>query len=176
MLDVSSRSGRQLKNIKIITEWGFRLEGTSKITSFQSPWHGQGRLPLDQIAWSSIQFGLEHSQGIFIGVGPCESRKCECNMEGILDVFNKGQCWWKRRQAKQSKIWTEPTPTVRYHALNTICDQTATALSSVYNGCFNQTQNMESQSYTENTRDKLAVSTLSALCCTRIFTSIPVTL
>lgn len=135
MLDASSRSGSQLKNIKSITEWGFRLEGTSKIMFFQSSWHGQGYLPLDQIAWSSIQPHLEHFWGIFIGVVPCELRKCKCKMEGILDVFKKGQCWWKWRE---SQIWIEPHLMVGYHQLNTIFDQTATALSSVNNGYFKQ--------------------------------------
>jgi len=43
-------------------EW-IGLEGTLKIIWFQSPCHGQGHLPLDQGAQSSIQPGLEHFQG-----------------------------------------------------------------------------------------------------------------
>jgi len=39
------------------------LEGTLKIIWFQPPCHEQGRLPLDQVAQSSIQPGLEHCQG-----------------------------------------------------------------------------------------------------------------
>jgi len=45
-----------------ITEW-FGLEGTLKIIWFQLPCHGQGHLPLEQGAQSSIQPGLEHFQG-----------------------------------------------------------------------------------------------------------------
>jgi len=41
-----------------ITEW-FGLEGTLKIIYFQPPCHGQGHLPLDQVAQSPIQPGLE---------------------------------------------------------------------------------------------------------------------
>jgi len=39
------------------------LEGTLKIIWFQPPCHEQGHLPLDQVAWSSIQPGLEYFQG-----------------------------------------------------------------------------------------------------------------
>ena len=42
---------------------GFGLEGTFKIIWFQPPCHEQGHLPLDQVAQSSIQPGLEHCQG-----------------------------------------------------------------------------------------------------------------
>jgi len=45
-----------------IIEW-FGLEGTLKIIWFQPPCHKQGHLPLDQVAQSSIQPGLEHFQG-----------------------------------------------------------------------------------------------------------------
>jgi len=45
-----------------IIEW-FGLEGTLKTTKFQCPCHGQGHLPLDQVAKSLIQPGLEHCQG-----------------------------------------------------------------------------------------------------------------
>jgi len=38
------------------------LEGTLKIIWFQPPCHEQGHLPLDQVAQSSIQPGLEHYQ------------------------------------------------------------------------------------------------------------------
>jgi len=43
-------------------EW-FGLEGTLKIIWFQPPCHGHRHLPLDQVAQSPIQPGLEHSQG-----------------------------------------------------------------------------------------------------------------
>ena len=43
-------------------EW-FGLEGTLKIIWFQPPCHEQGHLPLDQVAQSSIQPGLERCQG-----------------------------------------------------------------------------------------------------------------
>jgi len=39
------------------------LEGTFKDHLVQGPCHGQGHLPLDQVAQSPIQPGLEHSQG-----------------------------------------------------------------------------------------------------------------
>jgi len=39
------------------------LEGTFKIIWFQVPCHEQGHLPLDQLAQSSIQPGLEHFHG-----------------------------------------------------------------------------------------------------------------
>jgi len=39
------------------------LEGTLKIIWFQPLCHEQGHLPLDQVAQSSIQPGLEHCQG-----------------------------------------------------------------------------------------------------------------
>jgi len=39
------------------------LEGILKIIWFQPPCHEQGRLPLDQVAQSSILPGLEHFQG-----------------------------------------------------------------------------------------------------------------
>jgi len=39
------------------------LEGTLKIIWFQPLCHEQGHLPLDQVAQSSIQPGLEHLQG-----------------------------------------------------------------------------------------------------------------
>jgi len=45
-----------------ITE-SFGLEGTLKIILFQAPCHGQGHLPLDQVAQSPMQPGLEHFQG-----------------------------------------------------------------------------------------------------------------
>jgi len=45
-----------------IIEW-FELEGTLNITWFQPPCHEQGHLPLDQVAQSSIQPGLERFQG-----------------------------------------------------------------------------------------------------------------
>ena len=45
-----------------IIEW-FGLEGTLKITYFQPLCHGQGHLPLDQVAQSPVQPGLEHFQG-----------------------------------------------------------------------------------------------------------------
>ena len=44
-----------------IIDW-FGLEATLKIIQFQSPCHEQGHLPLDQVAQSSIQPGLEHCQ------------------------------------------------------------------------------------------------------------------
>jgi len=43
-------------------EW-FVLEGTLQIIQFQPPCHGQGHLPLDQVAQSPIQPGLGHCQG-----------------------------------------------------------------------------------------------------------------
>ena len=43
-------------------EW-FGLEGTFKTIEFQPPFWRQGHLPLDQVAQSSIQPGLEHLQG-----------------------------------------------------------------------------------------------------------------
>jgi len=46
-----------------IIEW-FGLEGTFKIVLFQPPCYRQGHLPLDQVAQSPIQPGLEHLQGI----------------------------------------------------------------------------------------------------------------
>ena len=49
-------------SIHRIIEW-FGLEGTLKIIWFQPPCHGQGHLPLDQVAQSPIQPGLEHCQG-----------------------------------------------------------------------------------------------------------------
>ena len=45
-----------------IIEW-FGLEGTLKIIWFQAICHGQGHLPVDQVAQSPIQPGLEHCQG-----------------------------------------------------------------------------------------------------------------
>ena len=45
-----------------IIEW-FGLQGTLKIIWFQPPWHGQGHLPLDQVAQSPNQLGLECFQG-----------------------------------------------------------------------------------------------------------------
>jgi len=42
-------------------EW-FVLEGTLKIIEFQLPCHGLGHFPLDQVAQSPIQPGLEHFQ------------------------------------------------------------------------------------------------------------------
>jgi len=39
------------------------LDETLKIIRFQPPCHDQGHLPLDQVAQSSIQPGLEHFQG-----------------------------------------------------------------------------------------------------------------
>jgi len=50
------------ENAKGIIEW-FGLEGTLKIISFQPPCHGQGHLPVDQVAQSPVQPGLEHCQG-----------------------------------------------------------------------------------------------------------------
>ena len=41
-----------------IIEW-FGLEGTIKIIQFQPPHYRQGHLPLDQVAQSPIQPGLE---------------------------------------------------------------------------------------------------------------------
>ena len=55
------KGGLQRRNHRII-EW-FGLEGTLKITWFQPPCHEQVHLPLDQVAQSSIQRGLEHCQG-----------------------------------------------------------------------------------------------------------------
>jgi len=46
---------------RIIEQFG--LEGTLQIIKFQPPCHGQGHLPLDQVAQSPIQPGLEHCQG-----------------------------------------------------------------------------------------------------------------
>jgi len=48
-------------HIKTI-EWS-GLEGTLNIIWFQPPCHEHGHLPLDQVAQSSIQPGLEHCQG-----------------------------------------------------------------------------------------------------------------
>jgi len=48
--------------IEPIIEW-FGLEGTLKIIQFQPPCHGQGHLPLDQVAQSLSQPGPEHFQG-----------------------------------------------------------------------------------------------------------------
>jgi len=45
-----------------IIEW-FGLEGTLMIIWFHPLCHGQGYLPLDQAAQSSIQPGLGHCQG-----------------------------------------------------------------------------------------------------------------
>jgi len=45
-----------------IIEW-FGLEGTLKIILFLPPCHGQGHIPLDQVAQSPIQPSLEHFQG-----------------------------------------------------------------------------------------------------------------
>ncbi|KAK4827484.1 hypothetical protein QYF61_018784 [Mycteria americana] len=56
------RSDGSLAMFSRTIEW-FGLEGTLKIISFQRPCHGQGRLPLDQVAQSPIQPGLEHFQG-----------------------------------------------------------------------------------------------------------------
>ena len=42
-----------------IVEW-FGLGGTLKIIQFQTPCHGQGHLPLDQVAQSPVQPGLGH--------------------------------------------------------------------------------------------------------------------
>ena len=41
----------------------FGLEGTLKLIYLQTPCHGQGHLPLDHVAQSPIQPGLEHCQG-----------------------------------------------------------------------------------------------------------------
>jgi len=41
----------------------FGLEGTFKDHLVQALSHGQGHLPLDQVAQSPIQPGLEHLQG-----------------------------------------------------------------------------------------------------------------
>ena len=49
------------QNHRVIERIG--LEGTLKITQFQIPCHGQGYLPLDQVAQSPIQPDLEHFQG-----------------------------------------------------------------------------------------------------------------
>ncbi|KAM4790430.1 uncharacterized protein ACIQIH_003598 isoform 1-T1 [Cyanocitta cristata] len=46
---------------EIITEW-FGFEGTLRIIEFQPPYHGQGHLPLHQIAQSPIQPDLQHFQ------------------------------------------------------------------------------------------------------------------
>ena len=45
-----------------ITGW-LGLEGTLKLIQFQPPCHGQGHLPLDQVAQSPVQPGVEHCQG-----------------------------------------------------------------------------------------------------------------
>ena len=45
-----------------ITE-SLKLEGTLKIIQFQPPYYRQGHLPLDQVAQSPIQSGLECFQG-----------------------------------------------------------------------------------------------------------------
>lgn len=45
-----------------ILEW-FGLKGTLKTTSFQTPCHRQGQLPLEQVALHPIQPGLEQFQG-----------------------------------------------------------------------------------------------------------------
>jgi len=42
---------------------GRDLKGHLKVIYFQLPCHEQGHLPLDQVAQSSIQPGLEHCQG-----------------------------------------------------------------------------------------------------------------
>jgi len=51
---------RKMQNHRVI-EW-YGLEGTLKIIWFKPPCHGQGHLPLDEVAQSPIQPGLEHSQ------------------------------------------------------------------------------------------------------------------
>lgn len=53
-----------------ITECFFRLERVLKIISSQSPCHGQGHIPLDQIAPNPIQPSLEHSQGWEVFISP----------------------------------------------------------------------------------------------------------
>jgi len=49
------------KNNRII-DW-FGLEGTFRGHLVQSPCHGQGHLPLDQVAQSPVQSGLVHFEG-----------------------------------------------------------------------------------------------------------------
>jgi len=46
-----------------IIEW-FELEGTLKVIQFQCPCNRWAHLPLDQVAQSPIQPGLEHCQGL----------------------------------------------------------------------------------------------------------------
>jgi len=49
------------KNRRIM-EW-FGLEETFEVHLVQPSWHGQGHLPLDQVAQSSVPPDLEHLQG-----------------------------------------------------------------------------------------------------------------
>jgi len=46
----------------IIETERFELEGILNMIFFQPPCHGQGHLPLDQVAQSPVQAGLEHLQ------------------------------------------------------------------------------------------------------------------
>jgi len=66
VMNLESKREKQLEseNYKYyrIIEW-FGLDGTLKIIWFQSPCHEQGHPPLDQVAQSSIQPGLEQFQG-----------------------------------------------------------------------------------------------------------------
>jgi len=62
--DSSSGSDHKVQvNLHGIIEW-FRLEGPLKIILFQPPCHGQGHLPLHQVAQSPVQAGLEHIQRV----------------------------------------------------------------------------------------------------------------
>ena len=58
----AQKANRILGCIARIIEW-FGLEGSLKIIWFQPPCHGQGHLPLDQVAESPIQTGLECIKG-----------------------------------------------------------------------------------------------------------------
>ena len=57
----SSWYGAVFHIYRITEQFGY--ERTLKITEFQLPCPGQGHLPLDQVAQSPIQPGLEHLQG-----------------------------------------------------------------------------------------------------------------
>ena len=59
--NIYCKSSLDLRNHRIIT-W-FWLEGTLRITWLQPPCYRQGHLPLDQVAYSPIQPGLECFQG-----------------------------------------------------------------------------------------------------------------
>ena len=60
--DLPLQSRPQTSANEYSVEW-FELEGTFKIISFQPPCYRQGHLPLDQVAHSPIQPGLECFQG-----------------------------------------------------------------------------------------------------------------